>query len=53
MMLNGGAGAIFSADTAAKALEFYEGFFDIPYELPKLDSAGMPDFAAGAMEVIT
>jgi aminopeptidase N len=43
-------GGVFSAVSAAKTLGFYENLFNISYELPKLDSAGMPDFAAGAME---
>ena len=43
-------GGAFSAESAARTLKYYDELFDIPYELPKLDSVGMPDFAAGAME---
>eukprot|EP00391_Amoebophrya_sp_Ameob2_P005259 CAMPEP_0178992074 /NCGR_PEP_ID=MMETSP0795-20121207/5896_1 /TAXON_ID=88552 /ORGANISM="Amoebophrya sp., Strain Ameob2" /LENGTH=956 /DNA_ID=CAMNT_0020683883 /DNA_START=392 /DNA_END=3262 /DNA_ORIENTATION=+ len=40
----------FSLDVGARCLEFYNEFFGIPYPLPKLDMAAIPDFAAGAME---
>ncbi len=40
----------FALDTAVRALEFYEDYFDIPYPLPKLDMVAIPDFASGAME---
>jgi len=33
-----------------KALDFYNGFFGIPYPLPKVDMIAIPDFSAGAME---
>ncbi|XP_036454251.1 leucyl-cystinyl aminopeptidase isoform X2 [Colossoma macropomum] len=40
----------YALDTAAKLLEFYNGFFEIEYPLRKLDLVGIPDFLAGAME---
>jgi aminopeptidase 2 len=40
----------FSLELAAKVLGFYEKTFDIPFPLPKLDMAAIPDFSAGAME---
>ncbi|XP_028851651.1 endoplasmic reticulum aminopeptidase 1-like isoform X2 [Denticeps clupeoides] len=42
--------AEYALDAAAKLLDFYEDFFDIPYPLPKLDLVAIPDFQAGAME---
>lgn len=42
------------AELAAQAgtdiLRFYETYFDIPYEISKMDMAAIPDFDAGAME---
>eukprot|EP00667_Euglena_gracilis_P009005 EG_transcript_9139 len=35
---------------AARVLEFYNGFFGVPFPLPKVDMLAVPDFAAGAME---
>lgn len=40
----------YSLDFAAKCLEFYEEYFDIPYPLAKCDLIALPDFASGAME---
>lgn len=41
---------VFSAELAARTLEFYEKTFDSPYPLPKMDMVAIPDFSAGAME---
>ncbi len=30
--------------------DFYESYFDIPYPLPKLDMAAIPDYSSGATE---
>lgn len=40
----------FALDVGIRTLQFYEEYFGIPYPLPKLDMAAIPDFAAGAME---
>ncbi len=40
----------FALDVACRLLQFYHGYFGIPYPLPKLDLIAIPDFAAGAME---
>jgi len=40
----------FALETGIKILEWQEEYFGIPYPLPKLDMAAIPDFAAGAME---
>ena len=37
-------------EAAQKSLEFYEKYFDIPYDLPKLHLIAVPEFAYGAME---
>ena len=42
--------AKFALEVAAKALDFYEKYFDIPYPLPVLDLIAIPDFASAAME---
>lgn len=31
-------------------LKYFEGYFNIPFPLPKIDMVALPDFAAGAME---
>ncbi|XP_058129124.1 aminopeptidase A-like [Anopheles ziemanni] len=36
--------------TARKIIEHYVEYFGIPYPLPKLDMAAIPDFVSGAME---
>lgn len=40
----------FSAELAAKTLEFYEKQFASDFPLPKMDMVAIPDFSAGAME---
>ncbi|KAL1493346.1 hypothetical protein ABEB36_011418 [Hypothenemus hampei] len=37
-------------DTATHALEYFEGFFGVPYPLPKLDLISIPKLAEDAME---
>mmetsp|Transcript_23295 Transcript_23295/g.66169 ORF Transcript_23295/g.66169 Transcript_23295/m.66169 type:complete len:914 (-) Transcript_23295:53-2794(-) len=41
---------LFALDVACRALDFYEKEYGIDYPLKKQDLAGLPDFAAGAME---
>lgn len=40
-------GGVFAAETAARTIAYFETYFDVLYELPKIDSAAIPDFAAG------
>ncbi|KAI6178426.1 Aminopeptidase [Aphelenchoides besseyi] len=40
----------FALDTAIRALEYFEDFFDIPFPLQKTDLLALDDFAEGAME---
>lgn len=40
----------FALDSAIKATEFFNEYFDTPYPLPKCDHVALPDFSAGAME---
>lgn len=42
--------AEFALECAARTLEFYNKYFDIPYPLSVLDLIAIPDFSAGAME---
>ncbi|MCL5238933.1 MAG: M1 family metallopeptidase [Candidatus Marsarchaeota archaeon] len=42
--------AVLPLGYAKTFVKFYEGYFRIPYPLPKLHLLGIPDFAAGAME---
>jgi tricorn protease interacting factor F2/3 len=47
-------GTLYSTDfpvkSAIASLKFYESYFGIPYQLPKLHLISVPDYAAGAME---
>ncbi|MEM0373885.1 MAG: M1 family metallopeptidase [Sulfolobaceae archaeon] len=40
----------FGLEVAKRVLKFYEGYFEIPYKLPKLHLIAVPQFAFGAME---
>lgn len=40
----------FAVDFAAKVLDFYDEYFDLPYPLQKCDMVALPDFSSGAME---
>jgi puromycin-sensitive aminopeptidase len=40
----------FGQDIAAASLQFFEGYYGIPYPGDKLDLLAIPDFASGAME---
>lgn len=40
----------FALEFTIKALEYYKNYFNIPYNLPKLDLITIRDFSAGAME---
>lgn len=40
----------FALEVAVKALDEYEKFFDINYQLKKCDLVAVPEFSAGAME---
>ena len=40
----------FALEVSTKALEYFEDYFGIPYPLPKMDLAAIPDFEPGAME---
>ena len=40
----------FANEVAAKALDYYDDNFGVPYPLKKLDQVALPDFEAGAME---
>jgi len=42
--------AKFALDIAIKSLEFFEGYFDIPYPMPNLDLISIPDFEPAGME---
>ncbi|MGC8597528.1 MAG: M1 family metallopeptidase [Thermocladium sp.] len=40
----------FAMDVAKRVIKYYEDYFGIPYQLPKLHLIAVPEFAAGAME---
>jgi len=40
----------FSFDVTRKVLDYYESYFGIPFQLPKLHNVAVPEFAYGAME---
>ena len=40
----------YAAQAAAAIIPFYEDLYKVPFPLPKMDMAAIPDFAAGAME---
>ena len=40
----------FSFDATRKVLDYYESYFGIPFQLPKLHNVAVPEFAYGAME---
>ncbi|HVH15949.1 MAG TPA: M1 family metallopeptidase [Candidatus Angelobacter sp.] len=40
----------FSFDATRKVLDYYELYFGIPFQLPKLHNVAVPEFAYGAME---
>ncbi|KAJ1353380.1 hypothetical protein KIN20_009988 [Parelaphostrongylus tenuis] len=40
----------FGLDTAVRALEYFEKYFDKPYPLKKIDLVALDDFSEGAME---
>ena len=42
--------AEFSLTVTPDLLTFFEKYFDIPFPLPKIDMAALPDFSDGAME---
>lgn len=37
-------GGEFSASVSARALAFYEEYFDVPYSMQKMDSVAVPGF---------
>jgi aminopeptidase N len=40
----------FAVEVARRALEFFNGYYGVPYPLTKCDHVAVPDFAVGAME---
>src|SRR3989442_6115822 len=40
----------FAFEAAKNVVDYYESYFGIPYELPKLHQVAVPEFAYGAME---
>src|SRR5438093_1432245 len=48
--LTGSIKTEFSFEAAQKVLDYYESYFGIPYQLPKLHQVAVPEFAYRAME---
>lgn len=42
--------ASYAIEITSPLLDFYGEYFGVPYDLPKMDLAAVPDFQAGAME---
>eukprot|EP01034_Spumella_vulgaris_P022812 gene22812-28982_t len=40
----------FALDVGIRSLDFFDGYFQVPYPLPKLDMICITEFACGAME---
>lgn len=40
----------FAVDVAVRGIEFFAGYYGVPYPLTKCDHVALPDFAVGAME---
>ncbi len=40
----------YALDKGPRVLEFFEGYYEIDFPLPKQDMASIPDFGPGAME---
>ena len=40
----------FPMNMTIRSLDFFESYFEIPFQLPKVDIIAVPQFAAGAME---
>lgn len=40
----------YALSVAAKCMDFYEEYYDIPFPLEKCDFVALPDFSSGAME---
>ncbi|BCU66784.1 leucyl aminopeptidase [Sulfolobales archaeon HS-7] len=40
----------FALEVAKRVIQFYENYYGIPYQLPKMHLIAVPEFAAGAME---
>ncbi|KAK2156862.1 hypothetical protein LSH36_203g00014 [Paralvinella palmiformis] len=40
----------YSLDIGLKIFDYFENYFDYPYDMPKEDQISVPDFAFGAME---
>lgn len=38
----------YALDTAVKTIEFFDGYFGVPYPLPKVDHVALPDMGGGA-----